>query len=396
MFNSIYRDIHIGNMSYFFIMDGSGYIYKNNQEIITRELTSNPQIINLIKNKNKNTILFYHNNERFICIYNTSDKFDFKVIEIIPYKEIRQKLSQITLWGVKFCLIYTVIIVIIADILTITILKPLRNLLFLMEQANQYEKLDLQATITGADEISYLTEQFNDMILRLNTLINENYKAKIRENKFAVLQKEAQLNALQQQINPHFLYNTLELIKWMAYSKGAIDVCNVISALGDFFRGTISSNTDFVTIEQEIEHLNNYIYIQKIRYQGKLNVKLDIEDSIRDCKLLKLTLQPIVENAMIHGLEHIEYERHLSIIAKRKGDKVIIIVEDNGVGIEQEKLNKLKLNISSNKDKNSKSIGLKNVYKRLKLYYEDDFCFLVNSDTNIGTTISIEIPFQDI
>ncbi|MBU3110073.1 histidine kinase [Clostridium lacusfryxellense] len=198
---------------------------------------------------------------------------------------------------------------------------------------------------------------------------------------------------LQQQINPHFLYNTLDIIKWMAYKKGAEDICGMITALGNFFRGSVSTGTELITFAEEIEHLKSYIYIHEIRCRGRSEILLEIDAELKNCKTVKLILQPIVENSIKHGIDNIRHKGIITVQGRIVDGSVNIEISDNGIGMSQEKLKLLMQNLEKDTfDSSRKSIGLSNVYRRIKLCFKDEATFLIDSRENVGTSVKISFP----
>jgi len=244
--------------------------------------------------------------------------------------------------------------------------------------------LDVHFQYAYRDEIGVLGKGFNNMISNINDLIK-------RVLDFRLRTKEAELEALQSKINPHFLYNTLQSIQMKAIVDGNRDLADMIDLLGNYMRFSISSMNEIITLEKELEYLKRYINLQKIRFGEKLTFKVEAEERTLQCKILKLILQPLVENAIYHGLEKKQGEWILFIKANIYKDKLHIQITDNGIGLSEENLNKLKEHIYT-KEQNDGSIGLKNVYDRLNIVFEEEFEFRINSIENIGTKIEIVIP----
>lgn len=320
--------------------------------------------------------------QKYVIVQNKSDKFTYKVACVIPISEIRSMILPL-LWYVLYILIaYSAVILLITSLLSSSIVKPLKKLLFLMKKGNSEDLMNYK----GKDEIAMLSQQFNKLIL-------ENYQSKLRESQLLYLEKEMVLSSLQQQINPHFLYNTLEIIKWMAYKKGAEDICEIVTALGNFFRGSISTENKLITFAEEIEHLKSYIYIHEVRCRGRSEIILNIDEALKDCLTVKLILQPLVENSIKHGIDSIRHKGIITVRGYIKDEKVNIEVSDNGVGIPHEKLKKLMDNLENETlHSGTKGVGLSNVYKRIKLYFNDQASFSIDSIENVGTTVKISFP----
>lgn len=251
-------------------------------------------------------------------------------------------------------------------------------------------KNDLQTLVTNdnVDEIAELGMSFNIMIGKIKELLD----SKIKEQEDL---KKAELRALQAQINPHFLYNTLDTIIWMAESKNTDQVVTMVSALSDFFRISLSKGMDWITVGEEVERVRNYLTIQKMRYHDILDFRIQVDENVTENTILKLLLQPLVENALYHGIKNKRQKGMINLRARRKGEsEVIFEVEDNGIGFKPEKLIKLRAELQEDSDdiKLESGFGLGNVNKRIRLYYGKQYGLSVQSEYGVGTCITLVIP----
>lgn len=251
-------------------------------------------------------------------------------------------------------------------------------------------KNDLQALMTSdnVDEITELGMSFNIMIGKIKELLDS--KMKEQENL-----KKAELRALQAQINPHFLYNTLDTIIWMAESKQTEQVVQLVSALSSFFRISLSKGMDWITIGEELERIRSYLTIQKMRYRDILDFRIEVDDDVADNTILKLILQPLVENALYHGIKNKRQGGTIVIRAKRKGiDEVQLQVEDDGIGFTPEKLAQLRAALDDDSDdmKMESGFGIDNVNKRIRLYYGKPYGLSIQSEHATGTCVTLVIP----
>ncbi|MEG2957551.1 MAG: sensor histidine kinase, partial [Christensenellaceae bacterium] len=197
--------------------------------------------------------------------------------------------------------------------------------------------------------------------------------------------RKAELNFLQAQINPHFLYNTLDSIVWMAETNHK-DVVKMTESLAKLFRLSLSKGKEIIKIRDEVSHVENYLIIQKMRYTNKFDFKIDVEEQILDMQTLKLILQPLVENAIYHGIKNTRHKGNILIKGRLVMDNVLLQVMDDGAGIEHTKAAMLL------SDDNKKGIGIKNVDERIKLYYGEQYGLEINSERDIGTVVDIWIP----
>jgi two-component system sensor histidine kinase YesM len=251
-------------------------------------------------------------------------------------------------------------------------------------------KNDLQALMTGdnVDEITELGMSFNIMIGKIRDLLDS--KIKEQENL-----KKAELRALQAQINPHFLYNTLDAIIWMAEDKKTDQVIDIVRALSSFFRISLSKGRDWITIGEEIERTRSYLTIQKMRYRDILDFQVEMDEAAADNTTLKLILQPLVENALYHGIKLKRNGGTITVRAKLKDeDEVVLEVEDNGIGFTPEKLALVQAELSDDAGdiRLESGYGIDNVNKRIKLYYGKQYGLSIKSEYQGGTRATIVIP----
>jgi two-component system sensor histidine kinase YesM len=255
-------------------------------------------------------------------------------------------------------------------------------------------KNDLRALVTSknVNEITELGISFNIMIGRIRELLD----SQVREHEN--LQK-AELKALQAQINPHFLYNTLDAIVWMAETNKTDQVIEIVRTLSRFFRIALSKGKDWISLQEEIEHVRSYLHIQKIRYQDILEYEIDVDEGILDGTILKLTLQPLAENALYHGIKNKRNGGTIWVRARRKEqDQVLIEVQDNGVGFTPYKLARIQELLDDESyeiSQEGEGFGLANVNKRIKLYYGSQYGLSVESQYQRGTRVTVTIPLEN-
>ncbi|MGI5896265.1 MAG: sensor histidine kinase [Oscillospiraceae bacterium] len=239
---------------------------------------------------------------------------------------------------------------------------------------------------SSKDEVGLLSDSFNAMIDNTNELIQTIYQKEL-------LKQQAELKYLQFQINPHFLYNTLETINWISRIRGVPEAGEIAKALGDLMREGLRDD-DFVTIEREIKNVQNYLLIQKYRYGDKIDVTINIEPSITQVKTPKFILQPIIENAISHGVDPKIEGGKISIFGGCDGRDILITIEDDGVGIPPDKLrNLLNENLRKNQENSRHThIGLLNVHKRLQLSFGPQYGLVIHSEVGVGTVVTIRLP----
>jgi two-component system, sensor histidine kinase YesM len=251
-------------------------------------------------------------------------------------------------------------------------------------------KDDLQVLVTrkNADEIAELGLSFNIMIGKIRELL----AAKIKEQESL---KKAELRALQAQINPHFLYNTLDTIIWMAEAQQTEQVVQLVSALSNFFRISLSKGRDWITIGEEIERTRSYLTIQKMRYRDILDFRIEVDDAVANNTILKLILQPLVENALYHGIKNKRSGGEITVRARQNGDgQIVLEVEDNGIGFTPERLAHVRVQIGDDSDeiRLESGFGIDNVNKRVKLLYGRQYGLSIESAHQVGTRVTLVIP----
>lgn len=217
-----------------------------------------------------------------------------------------------------------------------------------------------------------------------------------RQATVEIMKREAEINALQSQINPHFLYNTLETIRGQALCAGATEVASTTKALADIFRYSISKKGTMIHLEEELANIDSYMQIQQIRFSNKFELRKEIDEDVRNIKIPKLVIQPVIENALKYGLEVKREKGYVLIRAFRTDTELVIVVQDDGVGMPTEKLRAINRNLSANNDvmlseKQASSIGLTNIHNRIRLIYGNHYGVTITSAADIGTTVTLHL-----
>lgn len=281
--------------------------------------------------------------------------------------------------------------------LAYSISRPIGQLMSFMSKA---ESGDLNVRYWGdrSDEIGMLGRSFNTMLAQISRLLT---LTELQERQ----KREAELRSLQAHIKPHFLYNTLDTIHWMARNKGAEDIAEVVQSLSRLFRLGLSKGSDIVPLADELEHVVNYLKIQHVRYSSKLSYSIDANPQLQEFYVLKLLLQPIVENAIYHGIKERRGPGQITIDVKEQTGDLYMTIRDNGVGISPEKLTKLReklesvgKGLESGKQEHSlaenasSGYGIMNVQARIRLTYGKEYGLQINSELGTGTTVILRHP----
>ena len=259
--------------------------------------------------------------------------------------------------------------------------RPLQQLETAMEQFEQDADHFAFQAVRGTREVQNLSDSFGHMVGRIQQLMTT-----VREEEIVL--RKTELKALQAQINPHFLYNTLDSIAWMCERGKNADAVQMVHALARLFRISISRGHELIPIEKELQHAEAYLQIQKYRYKNQFTYHFTVDESCLHCLCNKITLQPIIENAIVHGLDLMVDSGHIEITVKPDGDDILLIVADDGIGMEPEQVAALLQNEPSDRT----GIGVKNVNDRLRIYFGADYGISIESAPYEGTTVTIRTP----
>ncbi|SFM24444.1 two-component system, sensor histidine kinase YesM [Gracilibacillus orientalis] len=329
---------------------------------------------------------YYTENGTFY-VYETSKMTDWKVIGQAPIREIMKDSNDIR--TLIFLTVISSIIFIIGLYMFISnkLILPIRILKTKMTQAAD-GNLKAKVNPVGEDEIATLGHSFNQMISKIKSLLD----LSIEEQKKL---KAAEFRTMQAQINPHFLYNTLDTIVWLAETEEHESVIELTKALSQYSRISLNKGKDWITIADEMSHIDSYLYIQKTRYEDILDVAVDVDQELYRYHILKLLLQPIVENAIYHGIKNKRGMGFLRINGSLEGeDRIHFEVIDNGIGMGEARLQKLRNHLISGEvvPDSKNGFGLINVQQRIQLYYGKEYGLKINSWKGSGTRITITIP----
>ena len=278
----------------------------------------------------------------------------------------------------------TVGIAAVIALLVYAMARPIKRLSRAMSQVQEGD-FTVRVPNKRKDEIGELTDSFNYMVDKINTLIRQVYQEQIA-------QKNAEVQALQAQINPHFLYNTLDSVNWMLIDREEYDISDIIISLGSLMRYSIEDENALVPLYREVEYVISYLKIQKNRLEDKLEYEVEVDDTIREEKVPKLILQPVVENAITHGIEPRREQGKVSILIRDAGGEMQITVTDNGIGMTREQLEHLQEEVPDLEKEGHTGIGIRNVDRRIRLHYGEQYRIRIESQVGNGTVISLRIP----
>lgn len=289
-------------------------------------------------------------------------------------------------------LIVIIVSLIVAMVVAVTILllnsitKPIGKLCKVTGQISEGD-FSVRTKVDTSDEIAVLGESVNEMTEKLEVMVN-----KIKEDERKM--RYAELRLLQEQINPHFLYNTLDTIVWLIEGKDSENAVKMVVSLSEFFRLVLSKGKEYITIQEEELHILSYLQIQQARYRDILEYDVNMSQEIYPYKILKMTLQPLVENALYHGIKYKRAKGKITVTGSLKNQKIHLMVEDNGVGMEQEELDQLRIEIQRPCKETESGFGLANVNERIRMNFGAEYGMTIESAKGEGTRVKIVIPAE--
>lgn len=341
--------------------------------------------------KKENIIEYDKNSMVFEKDFGNADYLkDWKLICIGDKEKMLNELSESRLYIILIACLCTIIssimIYVIVSSYNFRIKKLSKHIRKVQNQ--QFEPVNI---VEGKDEIGGLICNFNMMTERINSLVNDVLKLEIQKKNLELEQVRAELNFLQSQMNPHFLFNTLNAMMVVCVKNNYTDVIEIIKYLSKTLRRLLDWKEDIVNVSEEVEFIEMYLRIEKFRFQDKFDYVIRADENVLACRLPKLTIQPLVENACKHGIQTIKGVGKIEVNISRKDGKIEVSVEDNGCGMEQDRVEDILEDIHCTENCDGRSIGLRNVFRRLKLYYGDTLEFKIESEIGRGTRIFFRI-----
>lgn len=318
----------------------------------------------------------------FVNFYHIK-RTDWKVLQLIPYESLMSEVKQLRFYNFAINLILMAVLVLISLIISNSIANPLHKLSILMNSVSKGD-FSVKSSVKGNSEIATLSRSFNSMVEEMDKLIKElHYSYETRE--------KLRLEALQAQINPHFLFNTLNSIKWMAAVQGAPEVSKMIAALGSLLDATLYRDEEMIPLFEEVKNIDDYITLQKMRFGDKFAIRYEIPEEITEYRIPVLIFQPLIENSIIHGFADMDAGGVIIIRGEVQESCVYIEISDNGKGMSEEALEIILSSHNLQKGRFS-NIGVRNVNDRIMLRYGNDYGIKVLSEEGKGTTILIKLP----
>ncbi|MBR3643730.1 MAG: sensor histidine kinase, partial [Parasporobacterium sp.] len=377
----MFSKVNEKSSGYVYLMDRNGeIIYHPRQKAIYSGLIAENNI-KATEYEDGDHVERFNGAERSVIV-KTVGYTGWKIVSVTPMKELSLSMAQTRIFTL-ISLTVTIFLVLFGNMfISSRVTDPLRRL---DESVRQLEEGNLDVDniyIGGSHEIMHLSRTINSMVKQMRKLMDDMVKEQ-RDK------RRSELDALQSQINPHFLYNTLDSVVWMIESKRYKDAITTVTALATLFRISLSRGDNIIPIRDEIVHAQNYLNIQKVRYKNKFTSTIEIDPAIEDCCTIKLIVQPLLENAIYYGA--MDEDSVISVKGYEKDGDIFIEVTDNGMGMPEDVLENLLKEKSKTRGRGS-GIGLWNVNQRIQLYFKGDYGLSLTSELDEGTTVTIHLP----
>lgn len=375
------QKVSLGKKGYVYIIDAAGnMVYHPQQQLIYAGLKY--ENLESVLNYKYGSYLDYADGEQRIITIRTVNPIGWKMVGVAYADEFlttRKELSDFIIW---FLILVISIVLIVNIYISAKISQPIRKL---ERSVYKVEQGDFQTNVyvSGAYEVEQLSKRFNLMLRRIRELMDQI----IQEQE---AKRKSELDVLQSQINPHFLYNTLNSVTRLAEMGKSEEVVTTITSLSRFFRISLSKGSHIITVQEELEHVRHYLIIQTIRFKNKFEYEIVSEEGVNDCLTLKLILQPLVENAIHHGIESSPDKGFIGIYVRLENGNLVFRIKDNGVGMSAETVEKIFSSTTRNGP--GSGVGVRNVQERISLYYGKYFGLHFESEQEEGTTVTITIP----
>lgn len=340
-------------------------------------------------NKYENNIEIWENDVQIVTALMRETIFQYIYYEIKDIQKARTEYQDFFMQMIRFSIIAFALILILITFLSyyipLSITHPIRKL---SEVTDQVAKGDLtvRSDVRSGAEVSVLNDSLNTMIDKINELLEQ---VKTEQGRL----RKAEFELLQSQINPHFLYNTLDTIVWLAEAGEQKKVVDMVGSLSDFFRTSLNQGKDMVSVKEELQHSRSYLEIQQVRYQDILQYEIQVPEPLFCYLIPKITIQPLVENALYHGIKNKRGIGKIIITGKREKDYFVLIVEDNGAGMSRERLEAVRKGMNQKSQTEKDIYALYNVNERIRLNFGQKYGLSIASVLGEGTTVQVMLPF---
>ncbi|WP_207453572.1 sensor histidine kinase [Bacillus sp. SD088] len=380
---NVIESIKIGNSGFIFITDKEGeVVYAPVNSIVYRIHPS------LLYEENSPPIEKNINDDKYQIIYNTIPDIGWKVVGVFSLNETTKVVTEVQHFTIVIAIITLAMASLVSVFFANMITKPLNKLKTLMGNVEE-GRFDVRFNSKYNDEVGQLGNSYNKMVQEIDRLIQLLY---VKEKS----KREEELKVLQAQIQPHFLYNTLDTIQWMAHEYKAPKIAELVNSLTTLFRIGLNKGKEFISIREELEHVRSYLTIQMTRYESKLEYDIKANEEVKDYQVLKLILQPLVENSIYHGIRNKRGKGKITITVTQQEENLILCVIDTGKGIKEETVKQLNDSLKKLETTDRKGYGLHNVNERIKLSYDERYGIEVFSEYEHGTKIQVVLPIRRV
>lgn len=379
-------EVTLGNGGYIYLMDSNGdLIWHPKFELIASGRVKENNLVAAGYDDGSREEIF--NGTRQTVVTKTVGYTGWKLVGVIKGTGISLNMLKTRLFIVFVILLIIFIVILINSYISFRVTNPIRELeksVKALEEGN----LDADIYMGGSYEVQHLGKSVQDMKFRIKGLMQDIVNE--HEEK-----RKSEFDSLQAQINPHFLYNTLDIIVWQIENEKQSEAVHTVTALARFFRLSLGKGKNIVTVKDEIDHVKNYLMIQHMRFKNKFDYEFDIAEDVLELPSLKLMLQPLVENAIYHGMEFMDGDGMIMVKAWREEDELYLSVADNGLGMTEDKVEMILTGKSTSGNGRGSGIGVKNVNERIKLYFGEAYGLTIDSEPDEGTTVIIHLPAKD-
>ena len=378
------ESVHLSQTGYAYIISNDGDIVYHPKEMLIAEGSMEEDLDSVSTHVFGSYISEFRGRER-LTIIQTVEQTRWRIVGVAFMDELLEPLRMFRTSLMVIMVLSVIVAVLLSNIISKWITKPLRKLEAGMRSV-QNGNFSVKEPVDGSKEVVSLSQSFQAMVQRIEELMEQ-----VRTTE--ALKRQRELDALQAKINPHFLYNTLDSVVWMAETGNSKGVVKMVTALASLFRISIAKGHDTITLKEEFSHVRSYLDIQSMRYKDKFTYSIELPEELENQPTIKLIVQPIVENSIYHGIKYLQDEGIITIKAEDRGDRIAMIISDNGVGMRKETLNSL-LDRNSTHEHSSEGngIGLLNIDERIKLSYGEEYGLSITSEPDEGTTVMIIIP----
>ena len=379
-------EVTLGNGGYIYLMDSKGdIIWHPKFELIASGRVKENNLVATGYDDGSREEVF--NGTRQTVVTKTVGYTGWKLVGVIKGTGISLNMLKTRLFIVFVILLIIFIVILINSYISFRVTNPIRELEKSVKELEE-GNLDADIYMGGSYEVQHLGKSVQDMKFRIKGLMQDIVNE--HEEK-----RKSEFDSLQAQINPHFLYNTLDIIVWQIENEKQSEAVHTVTALARFFRLSLGKGKNIVTVKDEIDHVKNYLMIQHMRFKNKFDYEFDIAEDVLELPSLKLMLQPLVENAIYHGMEFMDGDGMIMVKAWREEDELYLSVADNGLGMTEDKVEMILTGKSTSGNGRGSGIGVKNVNERIKLYFGEAYGLTIDSEPDEGTTVIIHLPAKD-